>query len=135
MWMGSAKEHGFRLVHYAVMGNHIHMLVEANGKESLSRGMQGLNIRIAKALNRVMGRHGRVLADHYNANVLRSPSQARHARAYLLRNAEKHYEWRGPDPFASTVPVREPSTHFLVTIESRSRFTRSPYSALPVRRE
>jgi REP element-mobilizing transposase RayT len=120
MWMGSAKA-GFKLVHYAVMGNHIHMLVEADGKEALSRGMQGLNIRIAKALNRVMARHGRVLSDHYNATILWTPSQTSRARAYLLRNAEKHYGWRGPDPFASTVPLRAPATWLLITIEQRRR--------------
>src|SRR5581483_7078712 len=120
MWMGSVKQFGFKLVHFAVMGNHIHMIVEANGKEALSRGMQGLNIRIAKALNRVMGRHGRVLSDHYNAKILRSPSQTIAARAYLLRNAEKHYGWRGADPLATVEPLRRPSTFFLVTIERRA---------------
>ena len=119
MWKGSAKDFGFKLVHFAVMGSHIHMLVEANGKEALSRGMQGLNIRIAKALNRVMGRQGQVLSDHYNAKILRSPSQTLRARGYLLRNARKHYGWRGADPFASTVPVQLPGTYFLVTIERR----------------
>src|ERR1700730_8789914 len=34
MWMGSVKGFGFKLVHFAVMGNHIHMLVEANGKDA-----------------------------------------------------------------------------------------------------
>jgi putative transposase len=119
LWLGSSKDFGFKLVHFAVMGNHIHMLVEADGKEALSRGMQGLNIRIAKALNRVMGRHGQVLADHYNAKILRSPSQTLRARGYLLRNAGKHYGLRGADPFASTVPVQLPGTYFLVTIERR----------------
>jgi hypothetical protein len=117
MWLGGAKSFGFRLVHYAVMGNHIHMLVEANGKDALSRGMQGLNIRIAKALNRVMGRSGQVLSDHYNAKILLTPTQTTHARAYLLRNACKHYGWRGPDPFASTVALRMPGTYFLLTLE------------------
>jgi REP element-mobilizing transposase RayT len=119
MWKGSSKEYGFKLVHFAVMGNHIHMLVEANGKEALSRGMQGLNIRIAKTLNRVMGRHGQVLSDHYNAKILKTPSQTIAARGYLLRNAKKHYGWQGPDPFASTVPMQIPRTWFLVTIERR----------------
>jgi REP element-mobilizing transposase RayT len=119
MWKGSAKSFGFRLVHFAVMGNHIHMLVEANGKQALSRGMQGMNIRIAKALNRVMGRHGPVLSDHYNAKILLTPSQTLRARAYLLRNATKHYGWCGPDPFASTVPLRPPRTYFLLILERR----------------
>jgi REP element-mobilizing transposase RayT len=117
MWKGSSKEFGFKLIHFAVMGNHIHLLVEAGGKEALSRGMQGLNIRIAKALNRVMSRHGQVLSDHYNATILKTPSQTLKARAYLLRNAKKHYGWSGPDPFASTAPLQLPRTWFLVTIE------------------
>jgi hypothetical protein len=122
MWLGSAKAFGFKLVYYAVMGNHVHLLVEANGKEALSRGMQGLNIRIAKALNRVMGRHGQVLSDHYNAKILRTPSQTLRARVYLLRNAERHYGWRGPDPFASTVAVRAPETWLIIESERRLRW-------------
>jgi REP element-mobilizing transposase RayT len=117
MWMGSVKELGFKLVHFAVLGNHVHLLVEAHGKTALSRGMQGLNIRIARALNRLMGRHGRVLSDHYHAKILRSPSQTLRARAYLLRNAARHYGWQGPDPFASTVPLQQPGTWFLIMIE------------------
>jgi len=41
---------GFRLVQWSVQSNHIHMLVEAEDNEALSRGMQGLQVRIAKAL-------------------------------------------------------------------------------------
>src|SRR5437762_9227227 len=33
---------GFRLTHYAVLGNHLHLIVEAGSKKELSRGMQAL---------------------------------------------------------------------------------------------
>jgi hypothetical protein len=33
---------GFRLVHFSVQGNHIHLVVEAPGERALARGMQGL---------------------------------------------------------------------------------------------
>src|SRR6185503_5059405 len=33
---------GFRLVHYSVQHDHIHMIVEANHRKALTRGMQGL---------------------------------------------------------------------------------------------
>ena len=46
-------------------------------------------------------------------------SQTLKARAYLLRNARKHYGWQGPDPFVSTSPLRVPRTYFLVMIERR----------------
>jgi REP element-mobilizing transposase RayT len=47
---------GFRVVHYGVMGDHVHLIVEGVNREALSRGMQGLAIRLAKALNRFWGR-------------------------------------------------------------------------------
>jgi hypothetical protein len=52
--------------------------------------MQGLNIRIAKALNRVMKRHGKVFADRYHARVLRTPSEVRSALHYVLNNNAHH---------------------------------------------
>jgi hypothetical protein len=82
---------GMRLVHFAVLGNHVHLICEADGEISLSRGMQGLGIRMAKALNRVLGRHGRVFSDRYFARILRTPTQTRNAVAYVLRNHEKHF--------------------------------------------
>ena len=89
------ERHGLRLVHYSVQGNHLHLLVEAHGRETLSRGMQGLCIRLARGLNRVMGRRGAVFADRYHARALKTPREVRNALAYVLRNAEHHrIAWR-----------------------------------------
>ncbi len=109
---------GFRLVHFSVQGNHIHFLVEAEDARSLSRGMQGLNIRMAKALNRSMNRHGRVLSDRYHAVILRTPTQTAHALNYVLRNRQHHAPGRHPpdwrDPFASArAPLVPPRTWLL----------------------
>ena len=112
MYAGALKS-GFRLVHYAVMGNHVHLLVEAPNRVRLSRGMQGLGIRIARALNRIMGRRGRVIADRYHAHILRTPSQVRRARAYLLTNAQRHYGHAHADAFTSRLPVAAPRTWLL----------------------
>src|SRR5262249_48845284 len=68
---GGANRFGFRLVHYSVQGNHVHLLVEAEDERALSRGMNGLGVRMARGLNRVMGRTGKVLADRYHARILR----------------------------------------------------------------
>ena len=48
------ERRGFRLVHYSVLSNHIHLLVEAEDRPSLSRGLQGLLVRIARGLNIVV---------------------------------------------------------------------------------
>ncbi len=53
--------------------------------------MQGLGVRIAKALNRLMGRKGAVFADHYHARQLRSPTQVANAIAYVLMNFMHHF--------------------------------------------
>ena len=89
--LGGNGRFGMRMVHFAVLGNHVHMICEADGELSLSRGMQGLNIRMAKALNRAAERHGRVFAQRYHARILRSPTQTRNAVQYVLNNHEKHF--------------------------------------------
>jgi len=93
---------GLRLIEFSVLGNHLHLIVEADGNEALSRGMQGVNVRVAKALNRLMGLRGRVFADHYHARLLVTPTQLVRAIAYVLGNAEHHYgEQPDRDPFSS----------------------------------
>ena len=99
---------GFRLVHFSVQGNHIHLVVEAQDEGALARGMQGLGVRIAKALNRLMQRKGTVFADHYHARQLRSPTQVANALAYVLLNFLHHFPGEAVrngddlrDPFSS----------------------------------
>jgi putative transposase len=75
------------------------LLVEAENTVALSRGMQGLGIRLAKAVNRVLARHGAVWGDRYHARDLRTPSEVRNGLAYVLLNARKHgIVLRGADP-------------------------------------
>jgi len=76
---GGANRFGFRLIHYSVQGNHMHLLVEAQDQKVLARGMCGLGVRIAKGLNRVMERHGKVLDERYHARILRTPTEVVHA--------------------------------------------------------
>ena len=115
--------------------DHLHLVVEADDRTALSRGVQGLAVRIARALNRLMQRTGKVFADRFHDRVLRSPRQVRAALAYVLCNARKHQRapaergwldpyssarafdgWRGltRDPVdRGVVPVTEPRTWML----------------------
>jgi putative transposase len=86
----------FRVVHYSVQGNHLHLVVEAHDKVSLARGMQGLAVRIARAVNRAVERKGRVFADHYFARELRTPAEVRRAVRYVLDNHLHHGPTRAP---------------------------------------
>lgn len=95
---------GLRVVHWSALGNHLHLMVEARDRRALSRGMQGLAVRIARALNRLWRRTGRVFADRYHARALRSPREVRAALGYVLSNARRHgIALAGADPFSSGV--------------------------------
>ncbi|MEO6597596.1 MAG: hypothetical protein ABIP94_22865 [Planctomycetota bacterium] len=72
--------------HYAVLNDHLHLVVEATGRTTVSRGVQGLLVRIARALNRLWQRRGRVFADRYHDHTLRSPREVRNALRYVLGN-------------------------------------------------
>ena len=52
--------------------------------------MKGLKIRIAKGLNKRLGRRGAVFADRYHGVALTNPRQVRNALAYVLLNARHH---------------------------------------------
>lgn len=84
------EKDGFRLVHYSVQTNHLHLLVEAQDRKCLARGLQGLFVRMARALNRLWRRLGKVFADRYHDRILHTPRQVRNALAYVLCNARKH---------------------------------------------
>jgi putative transposase len=67
--------------------------------------MQGLCIRLAKALNVALRRRGgRVFADHYHSHLLRSPREVANALEYVSSNAEHHFGKLGVDWFSSQNP-------------------------------
>ena len=79
----------FRLVHYSVQNDHLHLICEAGDRVSLSRGVQGLATRVAMGLNRLWERRGKVFADRYHDRVLRSPREVRNVLAYVLQNGRQ----------------------------------------------
>jgi len=81
---------GFRLVHFSVQSNHLHLIVEAKDRRSLSLGMQGLSVRVARAVNRRLARRGRLFADRYHARALKTPRAVHFALRYVLLNVRKH---------------------------------------------
>ena len=91
----------FRLVKFSVLGNHLHLIVEADDSVALSRGMQSLGTRLARALNKLLGREGTLFEDHYHAHLLESPTEVANALAYVAANARKHYGKIELDYFSS----------------------------------
>jgi REP element-mobilizing transposase RayT len=80
----------FRLTHYSVQGNHLHLLVEADDKYALSRAIRGFSIRIAKRLNALMKERGVRIPVRYHMSVKRTPQEVRLALRYVLNNYRRH---------------------------------------------
>jgi hypothetical protein len=92
--LAAASRATFRVIQFSVQNDHVHLIVEAEDREALSRGMRGLATRSARAVNRTLARRGRVWADRFHARPLRTPREVRSALVYVLMNFKKH--WRGP---------------------------------------
>jgi REP element-mobilizing transposase RayT len=86
------RRKAFRLNEFSVQGNHLHLIVEANDAKALARGLQSLEIRIAKGLNAEMGTRGAVFADRYHAHILRTPTEVAYALGYVRGNFAIHAE-------------------------------------------
>lgn len=94
---------GFRLVHYSLQGNHAHLIVEAQDRATLGRGMMAIGSRLARAVNRIAERSGAVLADRYHVRLLPTPKEVRNALRYVLLNSRHHVA-------TATAEVRTPRT-------------------------
>ena len=88
--LGQTARSWFRVVHFSVQANHVHLLVEADDKASLTRGIMGVAIRMARAVNRVLERHGNVWSERYHSRALKTPREVRNGIVYVLMNRQKH---------------------------------------------
>ena len=84
--------------------DHVHLIVEASDKRALSGGLRSLVIRVARSVNELVGRRGRLWADRWHGRELTSPRQVRNALVYVLANFRKHAKARlslGVDAFST----------------------------------
>jgi REP element-mobilizing transposase RayT len=86
----AASRAEFRVLHFSVQSDHVHLVVEAEDVRGLSGGARGLSIRLARAINRVRDGQGNVWGDRYHTHTLKTPRETRHALVYVLMNFRKH---------------------------------------------
>jgi len=94
----------FRLVHYSVQGNHMHFIVEARERADVSSGMNGLLSCVARRLNKLWKRRGKVFESRYHDRVLKTPREVRNVLRYVFGNTLKHgggIPAGSPDRFSS----------------------------------
>lgn len=108
--IGGGGRGGFSVIHFAVLGNHVHAIVEACSSRELSRGMQRLTLSISRFLNaESVRRHGgslnprdgkwctrsgwigRIFADRFHAHRLATLSEMTRALRYVRDNAAHHF--------------------------------------------
>jgi hypothetical protein len=97
----AAQRDSFRLVHYSVQDDHLHLMVEATDAAALSSGIRGLAIRAARTVNRVLGRRGPVWDGRYHRHDLATPREVRKALVYVFGNGRKHLRLQLLDPCSS----------------------------------
>jgi REP element-mobilizing transposase RayT len=94
----------FRIVHYSVQSNHVHLIVEAAERRALTAGIHGLEARLTRYINQLLNRRGPLWADRWHGRALASPSEVRNALVYVLANFRKHASHpmpHGVDPCSS----------------------------------
>jgi hypothetical protein len=94
----------FRVLHFSVQWDHVHLIVEASDERALSSGMRSIAIRVARCVNELVMRRGRLWSDRWHGRALTSPRAVRNALIYVLANFRKHaYERLAPgvDAFSS----------------------------------
>ena len=82
--LAASSREGFRLLHFSVQSDHLHLIVEADAAPTLSRGVQGLAVRCARAINRSLDRRGPVWNERYHPHALGTPREVRVGLAYVL---------------------------------------------------
>lgn len=96
----------FRIVEFNILGNHVHLIVEATDKQALARGVQGFEVRFVRYINTILCRRGPLFAHRYHARALKTPREVRYALRYVLlnrkhHNAEKRFQKNWIDPWSS----------------------------------
>ena len=98
----NARSHGLNIIHFSLQYNHVHLIIESQSNECLTRGMRSLTVTFAKGLKK-----GRVQLERYHLHVLRSLRETRNAVNYVLFNQQKHEKGRYTriDGFSSLLSV------------------------------
>ena len=99
-FLAGRERFGLRLAHYSVRSNQLHLIVEVEDERALSRGMQGLTIRLARGLNRALRRSGKLFADRFDAHVLQTPREVAEALREVLQDLDKHSRQGPAEGFA-----------------------------------
>ena len=146
-----AQRPDFRIIHYSIQSDHVHLIIEADDRDALARGMKGCNGQIARTLNGLWRRTGKVLRERFHDRVLKTLREVHHALKYVLNNHLKHDTPFNPfaapgdaDAFSSgryfdgwlgRAPDREPGSEGAVVVRGGWKISRGwkrHYRPIPI---
>ena len=91
------RSFGLRIIHYSVLKNHIHLIVEVDQRSQLQSGMMSFNGRLGRLLRRHPSfdakkfRRG-LFTSRYHQKSIQTARQMKNTLAYVLLNAAKHFK-------------------------------------------
>jgi len=104
----AAQRAAFRIVHFHLLRNHLHLILEAENRQVLASGMRSLDVALTRNLNRLLRRTGKLFRERFHHRVLPTPTEVRIALRYVLLNGNRHELqrgatnlWFGADPYSS----------------------------------
>jgi REP element-mobilizing transposase RayT len=84
--MRTCQKEAFAINQYSIQGDHVHLVCEPRHTKALARGIQGFASLMARRLNAIAKRKGKVFADRYHSRVLRTPREIRNVLCYVINN-------------------------------------------------
>ena len=99
-----AQEKGLRIIHFAVLSNHIHLIVEVANSEILYKSMRSLTTRLGiylrrwarpSSLRRAQIKKLGLFRGRYHVHILKTAREVKNALHYVLLNPCKHFK-KGP---------------------------------------
>ena len=80
------EKFGFKLYHWVLMSNHVHLILETPEKSSLSKIMQGMNLAYTIWFNRKNGKVGHLWQDRFKSAVVEKDGYLLECGRYVERN-------------------------------------------------
>ena len=87
------KKYNIRIYAYCLMGNHSHLMIDANGAD-ISKVMQGINLSYVSYYNKKYGRHGHLFQDRFKSRIVGDNGYAARLSAYIHNNPHSMKEYR-----------------------------------------
>ena len=108
-----ARIKGLKVIHFALVSNHLHLIIEADGNKELAQGMRSFLISFAMNINNSLKRRGSLFVDRYNMEVIKVPRRMRYLLSYVFKNNSQHQKRKfTTDPYSSLITFSDQDVLF-----------------------